>query len=717
MTQDPLLDKIHKLWLNDKRREAIDELLHNLNKSLPEIPRSLGLRLAYYVFLLGDYAAAERFLRRLTMVYPDDAELVLNLAVSISRQKGRFRESLELYERLARLEPDWPQAWDGLANNYSRCNSFDKARLAGERALDLKSKEAKQLSGWSPPSETIREFLLRDGYQDRKDCISFSLWGSEPQYLRGALRNVLLIPELYPGWVARFYLDDSVPSDFINLLRNHGAEIRHMPIDQNLRQKLCRRFLVASDPGVNRFLVRDCDSVISQREVGAVKEWIASDHWFHIMRDWWTHTDPMLAGLWGGVSNTLPRIDLLIEEYVSPSLETPNVDQWFLREILWGSIRHHCLIHDRCYRSEASQRWPDLDPDGDMHVGQNEFAARQSQQALWLDGWISKYKCLQLTETTTNITSPIDSHLQQKYVTDKLTDSFNVDLLEFPQGVTGMIVSLPEQVSRWKSISSQIEELRWQQTHQRYPALIASLPEAKEVGLRSGGELGLWRTTVALLESWLSQDPGSEDILHIIEDDAILNKRLPILAHILKKKTNQLDILFSESFLTCSLFQRFCELEEHRRNSGDLVWLINGGQYLGCTSSYFLTKEGARKLLNEMKRREGEKRIMPIDMVIRECVRNKRLKAAVSLPFFSTISTDFDSSLHTSRESAIKVSQKADLCLRRFLYFDNWCQERCSDTLSELSSILGAHLDPSAIAVLMTRTLDLGRELKWLEKY
>ena len=79
------------------------------------------------------------------------------------------------------------------------------------------------------------------------------------------------------------------------------------------------------------------------------------------------------------------------------------------------------------------------------------------------------------------------------------------------------------------------------------PSLIASLPEAKEVGLRSGAELGLWHATVALLEGWLSQDPGSEDI-SIYEDDAILNKRLPILAHILKKKTNQLDVLFSESF-------------------------------------------------------------------------------------------------------------------------------------------------------------------------
>ena len=66
---------------------------------------------------------------------------------------------------------------------------------------------------------------------------------------------------------------------------------------------------------------------------------------------------------------------------------------------------------------------------------------------------------------------------------------------------------------------------------------------------------------------------------------------------------------------------------------------------LGCTSSFFLTKEGARKLLNEMKRREGEK-VMPIDMVIRECVHNKRLTAAVSLPFFSTISTDFDVPAH-----------------------------------------------------------------------
>ncbi len=41
--------------------------------------------------------------------------------------------------------------------------------------------------------------------------ISFSLFGGDRRYTAGAEENVLLARHVYPGWVSRFYVDDTVP--------------------------------------------------------------------------------------------------------------------------------------------------------------------------------------------------------------------------------------------------------------------------------------------------------------------------------------------------------------------------------------------------------------------------------------------------------------------------------------------------------------------------
>lgn len=388
----------HSLWLQGAHQAAINQLLERINAAAPSMPRAIGLQFTYYLFLLGDLASAESFLRRLLAIYPDDPEILENLAVMVSRQGGRQMEAVPLFQQACELRPVSANAWDGLANVLSKSGRYSEARQAGERALALKTETAKPLLQWSPPDVTPQAYLQRPGFEDRIDCVSFSIWGSNPRYLRGGLRNALLIPELFPGWLARFYLDDSVPTEFVSLLTSLGSEVRMMPSAQSMRQKLCWRFLVANDPGVNRFLVRDCDSVVSTREVNAVQQWLVSGHWFHVMRDWWTHTDPMLAGLWGGVAGALPDLQSLLTRYKPAAAETANIDQWFLRDVLWGSIRAYALIHDRCYRSEGSVPWPDPDPAGNVHVGQDEFAVRRGYQSAWLSHWIRSCACLQLPD-------------------------------------------------------------------------------------------------------------------------------------------------------------------------------------------------------------------------------------------------------------------------------------------------------------------------------
>ena len=59
------------------------------------------------------------------------------------------------------------------------------------------------------------------------------------------------------------------------------------------------RFLPTLDPQVSVFLSRDLDSIISTREVAAVREWLQSDKALHSMRDNPSHTVQLLGSAWG----------------------------------------------------------------------------------------------------------------------------------------------------------------------------------------------------------------------------------------------------------------------------------------------------------------------------------------------------------------------------------------------------------------------------------
>jgi hypothetical protein len=76
------------------------------------------------------------------------------------------------------------------------------------------------------------------------------LWGDNPRYLRGAVRNLQEASVVYPGWVCRFYVDDSVPVKFTNLAIESGAQVVWQPANQSVCQKLSWRFPVANDPVV-----------------------------------------------------------------------------------------------------------------------------------------------------------------------------------------------------------------------------------------------------------------------------------------------------------------------------------------------------------------------------------------------------------------------------------------------------------------------------------
>jgi hypothetical protein len=214
-----------------------------------------------------------------------------------------------------------------------------------------------------------------------KKIISFSLWGNEPMYTIGAIKNAELAKTTYPDWICRFYLGDDVSEDIVSRLQSFdNTEVIIMPHKENDWQGMFWRFYaVNTEEDVDYVIFRDADSRLNLREYEAVTEWINSGKYFHIMRDHPYHTEAIMGGMWGckpkellekiskeiygkisaGPVHSLEKVidDWIyhetksIEEKRPKHLEpeqliTKGIDQIFLRGLIYLTVFQDAYIHD-----------------------------------------------------------------------------------------------------------------------------------------------------------------------------------------------------------------------------------------------------------------------------------------------------------------------------------------------------------------------------------
>ena len=60
-----------------------------------------------------------------------------------------------------------------------------------------------------------------------KKVISFSLWGDNPIYTIGAIKNAELAKEIYPDWTCRYYIGKSTPLEIVNKLIDFDGRLQH----------------------------------------------------------------------------------------------------------------------------------------------------------------------------------------------------------------------------------------------------------------------------------------------------------------------------------------------------------------------------------------------------------------------------------------------------------------------------------------------------------
>jgi hypothetical protein len=174
--------------------------------------------------------------------------------------------------------------------------------------------------------------------------ISFSIWGSNPKFVVGAISNIKLAALYYPGWRCRVYCGTDVPLARRQELFDAGFEVFQRSARHGLHDGLFWRFEAAYDPAVEAFISRDCDSRLNPREAAAVAEWLESGKRLHTMRDHYEHIVPVLGGMWG--CRHWPEFGHLLAEW--RKIGKMGDDQDFLKEKIWPLVKENdCIQHDR----------------------------------------------------------------------------------------------------------------------------------------------------------------------------------------------------------------------------------------------------------------------------------------------------------------------------------------------------------------------------------
>jgi len=185
----------------------------------------------------------------------------------------------------------------------------------------------------------------------KKQIISFSLWGDNKKYTIGSIKNAQLAQNIYPEWICRFYIADSVPNSIIDTLQTFTNTEIILKKDSGNWQSMFWRFETSYDPDVAISIFRDADSRLSLREKYAVDEWIRSDKTFHIMRDHPYHKFPILGGMWGFKNNNKYPMQTLLESF--DKTNNYGTDYKFFAEKLYPLIGEDKLVHDEFFDKKS----------------------------------------------------------------------------------------------------------------------------------------------------------------------------------------------------------------------------------------------------------------------------------------------------------------------------------------------------------------------------
>jgi hypothetical protein len=351
---EAILEHVRRHGLTD-HIEVVETWIDHVQD--PAIRGEMARLLGFFWLRRRDAAKAVHFCDIASKLLPGNAETVNNAMLALL-QAGQWAEVIPRGEDAIVQFGDRFQWHSNLCTAHGRLGQLTEARHHGTRCLELED------AAVAAPVRDLSDVPVPpfDPARPERNVVSFSLFGDGELYQRTAIMNARAARFLYLGWTCRFYVDDGVPGSVVQALSSEGArvlKVSGMPADPF---GTFWRFLVADDPDVDRYVIRDADTVLNIRESVAVREWLTSDRHFHVMRDHYDQADLVVPGMWGGVSGALPPIEPFARQYLASRNDLPGhaADQEFLRDRLWPTIRTSVMTHDSQFAFGDKRDFPDV---------------------------------------------------------------------------------------------------------------------------------------------------------------------------------------------------------------------------------------------------------------------------------------------------------------------------------------------------------------------
>lgn len=331
----------------------------------PKKPQKLQLQLDvifrqfHQYYAQGNYQEAIKSALSAHRLVPQNPK-PLSDAATCAIYLEQWDKAIELSEKVLARDNNNINALDVLSHAYGYLGNTEATNQYGSKALRLRDNPFAEFAAKQPSSTPNVDTQRLD---NGKKIIAFSLYGDSSAYNEPAVMNAELQARIYPDWQCRFYVDNSVPSTTIERLKAYSAEVIVVNETQRQLPGTMWRFFALDDVTVGRVIFRDADAVISEREAVAVKEWEASNQPFHLIRDGGSHTELILAGLWGAVAGAVDNISVKMYNYVTQKadkLDRRFADQYFLRECIWSTVRENALTHSNLFDFMNAQPLPPI---------------------------------------------------------------------------------------------------------------------------------------------------------------------------------------------------------------------------------------------------------------------------------------------------------------------------------------------------------------------
>lgn len=350
---------------------------HSLNNPAAAQSRVEGAAARFRAAMTAaNYPLARQCCEEVLRVLPQHMQVLSDYALTLMRV-GEYKKAYKIYQKVYQAPPaqraQASETWlDGLTEVCGWLEKHDEVARYGLESLQKSDATFSKGQKAALPSAAPPPFHRSN---PAENIIAFSLFGDQPRYCETLIKNIEVARELYPDWICRIYLDDSVPQHVWQRLQQPNSQLVDMSQEKMLFPTLWR-FLVMDDPSVKRFIVRDADSLLSEREVAAVEAWLNSPYWFHHMRDYFTHTELLLAGMWGGCHGVFRNVEQQMRDFIAQYQGSERfTDQYFLKVALWPTVRDSLLSHDDIFHFHQAQPWPTHQPirwqTNSFHVGSN----------------------------------------------------------------------------------------------------------------------------------------------------------------------------------------------------------------------------------------------------------------------------------------------------------------------------------------------------------